>query len=168
MSASRVEADQRLPAWREPMLWLVAVLPLTVIVAAAFTLNLARGGTDAVVAAVRRTAQVQIADLSSDRAALALDAQAQLTIDGATRVAQLTLIRVDEPAGLELLLIHPVDASRDRRVPLVRDGDRWTTPLPPSSHDWLLQLSPPDGRWRLVGRLTPGQEQVHLRSALRE
>jgi hypothetical protein len=150
------------------MVWLVFALPLLVIVAAAITFQVARGPVDAVFAPVRRTAQVQTADFSAERTALALGARARLVIDRSTGAASLSLRRADEPSALVLTLVHPVDASHDRQVPVTRDGKSWLTVVPSASHDWLLQLSPSDGHWRLVGRVTPRQTRVELRPGLQE
>ena len=65
----------RRPAWREPMVWLVALIPLAAVVGTlwmVFVASDAPGTDDAVADPVRRTAQVQVADLGPDARAQAL------------------------------------------------------------------------------------------------
>ena len=60
----------RRAAWREPMLWLVAGLPLAVVAAAFATIYVARHtGIDESAARTRRNAHVQIEDHAADREA---------------------------------------------------------------------------------------------------
>ncbi|MCF7221419.1 FixH family protein [Marilutibacter chinensis] len=72
---------------------------------------------------------------------------------------------------LSLALSHPTDASRDLRVELQPTELGWWTELErplDSRHDWLLQLGPKGGRWRLQGRLIAGQQAARLGPALGE
>ena len=57
------------PAWKEPMVWLVAAIPAASVVASvALLVSAARssGNDDAVADRVQRTAQIQVADLAPD------------------------------------------------------------------------------------------------------
>jgi uncharacterized protein len=151
-----MNAARRRTVWREPMLWLVAGLPLLVLVAAGVTVGLAsRAPADAAAAQVRRIAQVQVEDLALDREAARRGLEAALEVSAAAGAITLSA----NGAGfaedrLELRMLHPLHASQDRTVVLVRSGDAWhgdTTTWTPQA--WELRLQPPQGRWRLTGRL---------------
>lgn len=162
-------------AWREPMLWLVVVLPAVVVVAAIVTLVLAirSGGSDAVPVEVRRTAQIQVANLDADREALRLGLRGELLLDAGTGAVQLTLqARTQAPVGgerLALEMAHPQAAAADLSIPLVRSGSQWLGRVPlDGAHAWNLALAPEDGAWRLVGRLPAGAARATLAPALAE
>lgn len=162
-------------AWREPMLWLVVVLPAIVVVAAIVTLVLAirSGGSDAVPVEVQRTAQIQVADLDADREALRLGLRGELLLDADTGAVQLALqTQAQAPFGgerLALQLTHPQSAAADLSIPLVRSGSQWLGRVPPDgAHAWNLALAPDDGTWRLVGRLPAGAARATLAPALAE
>lgn len=147
------------------MFWLVLAIPLATLVAASHLLGIAGGkhATDSSPDPVRRTAQVQVTDLSADQTAAqhALQARLRASADG-VRIAG-----AFDATDLRLLLVHPVDSARDREVQLTRDGDGWRgEPLPDAGVAWHLRLQPSDGRWRLVGRWQPGHDGADLRPAL--
>lgn len=158
--------------YREPMVWLVLAFPLAAVIAGLSTLAIAirSGGSDAVPAEVRRSAQIQIADLAADAhaARLGLIALATVELDtGAVRLELSAPADIDA-TGLSLALIHPTRAREDQRVALTRSGDRWLGRLsePDPSHDWLLRLEPGNRHWRLHGRLAAGASETRLMPAL--
>jgi len=147
------------PAWREPMLWLVAGLPLASVVAGIWLLVIAlrTGGDDAVDAQVQRRAQVQLSELGPDHVAMAGrfavitrvtdDAVEVLPVSGDIAPAQ----------SLLLTFNHPTDARRDTTLELAPSAVGWRAPARlPRDHDWNLRLQPADARWRLVGRMVAG------------
>jgi hypothetical protein len=147
------------PAWREPMLWLVAGIPLATLIAGFATLSLA-GGSGAIDAApepVRRTAQVQQADLAADTAAAHAGLRATLRIDAARRTIVARILPSPSAGDLQLLFVHPSFAAEDRSVTMrLRDGV-WVGAMPAlPAIEWRLQLSPGDAQWRLVGRWHAG------------
>lgn len=157
-------------ALREPMVWLVLVLPALVVIAGFATLGIAigAGGDDAVPGAVRRTAQIQTAELGpEDRARLrGLRAVVQVRGDG---------IRVwpvhggfDRSAALRITFAHPSRASDDITVDLASDTHGWhaQAAIDPT-HAWRLQLAPHDAAWRIHGHLPAGQQAAQLASSLR-
>ena len=161
------------PAAREPMLWLVIALPLAAVIAGIATLVLAlrHGGADAVPSEVRRTAQIQVADVHADRQALDAGLSAVLDIDASTGAVALRLhgARTEPASTLQLELIHPVRADADRTVALVASGSTWHGRIDAvREHAWNLRLSAPDARWRLVGRLERVATEAMLQPALRE
>jgi hypothetical protein len=160
------------PWYREPMLALVIGLPLAAVVASFATLVIAaRGHGDAMDHGVRRVAQTQTTDLRPDHEAARLGLEATLSMDADGSVA-LQFQSGAPPAGpLALTLRHSADPGRDRIVALEpRDGTRFGGMLlpPRAAGAYNLTLAPPDGAWRLVGRLDAGSRRAALQAALVE
>ena len=170
------------PAWKEPMVWLVAAIPAASVVASvALLVSAARssGNNDAVTDRVQRTAQIQVTDrettdmtarvraLAPDLAARELRLAATVTIEG-ERIS-LHADRGDFPrdAELRLALRHPLRAEEDFDLVLRPTAGVWQAihALPPGS-DWNLTLSPADGHWRLQGRLQHDTRKATLQPAL--
>ena len=148
--------EARRAAWREPMAWLVAGLPLAVVVAALLTIHVARRSpADASSGGTRRIAQMQLEDLAPDREAARRGLLARLESEPAQGRLALEFASGSGPeVELELSMLHPVDASLDRRLVLQRSGDTWrATTTPWRTHAWSLRLRPSRGDWRLSGRL---------------
>ncbi len=159
------------PAWREPMVWLVVALPAAVIVAGISTLVIAvrAGGSDALPDAVRRTAQIQVADLNPDARAQALGLAVLLRVDGDALEVLPVSGAIDRAAPLRLRLLHPTAAVGDRDLTLAPSTRGWRAPHAlDGSHDWRLELGSDDAQWRLVGRLSARQRAARLSSALVE
>jgi hypothetical protein len=158
-------------ALREPMVWLMIGLPLTAVIAAFWLLAAAvrSGGADEVRDEVRSTAGIQVAETGSDARAQAMGLTAVLSVgEGRVRVfpAQGDFAR-DQP--LILVLSHPVDARKDRRLLLRPDATGWDLAGDlRDGHDWIAELAPQDGSWRLRGRLRAGQLATRLAPALTE
>lgn len=157
------------PLLREPMLWLVFGLPAASVVAGVGLVVTAvrSGGDDVGIDAVQRMAQVQQSELGPDARATAMGLSAVMRM-------QHDRIEVYPAAGdferneaLVLRLVHPTDASRDRRVVLDPDALGWHAAGDfAAAHDWRVQLSAVDAHWRVHGRLKARQESAHLRPAL--
>lgn len=156
-------------ALREPMVWLMIGLPAASVVAGLLLVATAvrSGGADEVTDDVRRTAQIQVAELGPDAQAHEMKLSAVLSLDkAATQVLPVNgdFVRNEE---LLLMLSHPTDAAQDRQLTLKPTELGWRAEVLPSSrHDWIVQLAPADGRWRLRGRLKSGQRAAHLGPAL--
>ena len=158
-------------ALREPMVWLVILLPAAVVVAGFATLFIAigAGGNDAVPERVLRTAQIQTAELGPEDSARQRGLRAVLQV-------QANAVRVigvqgdfDRSQPLELTLAHPVRADADTRIELQPDADGWRADIAlDTTHDWQLQLAPRDAAWRIHGRLPAGQRAAHLASSLHD
>lgn len=157
------------PAWREPMLWLVAGIPLATLIAGFATLSLAggSGATDAAPEPVQRTAQVQQADLAADTAAARAGLRATLRVDAVRSSIVARILPPPSASEVTLRFVHPVLAAEDRSVTMqLRDGV-WVGALPAlPANDWRLQLSPSEGQWRLVGRWRAGATQAEMLPAL--
>ena len=154
--------------WREPMLWLVAALPVLVLAAAVATVAVARQGrVDDSGAHTRRIAQVQIEDLAADREAARLGLRARVAADAARGVLIVDVRGAAGDGPLRLALLHPLDARADRTLALVATPDGWRGETAPWSRQaWDLRLSDPRGRWRLAGRLPASATQASLQPAV--
>lgn len=137
------------------MVWLVTAIPLTSVAATAALIAVAGGpgATDDIAEPVHRTAQVQVADLSMDTRARTLGLRMRVERDVHGVRVQLLSGAIDPRAPLQLALRHPTLAARDRVFDLVPDATGWRTAQAIElGHDWNLQLTPRDRRWRLQGR----------------
>lgn len=158
------------PWHREPMLWLVIALPLAAVLAGFTTLAIAirSDGGDSVPDPVRRTLQIQDTNLDADRSALTAALEGELRIDAGTGSVQVRLSGLDQAEPrLRLRLQHPRHASKDRELELLGAGEVWVGRIEDSAGQaWNLELSAPDGRWRLGGRLEPNSFDSPLRPLL--
>ena len=157
-------------SWRSnPVLWLVVGLPLLSIVAGVGLVVIASsaGGSDAVSDPVRRVSQIQTTDLAPDQAALKLGLSAVLRVeDGIVEVLPATgQFRQDAP--LRLTLEHPTRRAEDLALELPAQGQGWRIEQAVDpDHDWVVQLRPADGGWRLQGRLPRQQHAARLAPTL--
>jgi uncharacterized protein len=161
--------NDRRPAWREPMVWLVAALPAAAVIFGIWMLVVSNraGNNDAVADKVQRTAQIQTTDLGPDERAqqLGLRAVLHVTKVGVQVFAAGGTFARNEP--LKLTLLHPNQSAEDRIVDLKPDATGWSTKLDlDTHHDWNLQLTDAKGNWRLQGRLQRGQPTALLNSSL--
>ena len=160
----------RRPAWREPMVWLIALIPLAAIVGTLWMVLAAGdapGTDDAVADPVRRTAQVQVADLGPDARAAALHLSA--IVRTGKGVIEVLPVAGDfaRNAPLTLALRHPARADADRTLTLAPSATGWRADAGlDASHDWNVRLRPADGAWRLQGRWPAGQQAAYLKPAL--
>ena len=159
------DKDTSRPAWREPLVWLVFGIPAVAVVALLWMLVIAAGpgSTDSVDPSVKRTAQVQVADLGPDETAARLRLAALLRIDGKELEVLPLHAGFEASQPLKLALRHPARADLDHEVLMQPTASGWRAPLELDlGHDWNLQLAPQDGRWRLQGRLPRGQLSARL------
>ncbi len=169
--SSHFTGGERRPAWREPMVWLVALIPLAAIVGTlwmVFAANDAPGTDDAIADPVQRTAQVQVADLGPDARAAAL----QLSAIVRAGKGVIEVIPVDgafvRTRPLTLALRHPARAKDDRVLTLAPAGTGWRIEAGiDDGHDWNVQLLPADKAWRLQGRWPARQQAAYLKPAMR-
>ena len=164
----------RRPAWREPMVWLIAAIPAAAVVATTALLVVASrssGSDDSVADKVQRTAQVQVADLGPDAMARSLRLSAVVRFSDARGMELVEVLPVDgsfdRKATLSLALHHPSQAELDRTIALVPTDTGWRGEGGLDlSHDWNVLLAPTGGAWRLQGRWISGQQAAYLRPAL--
>ena len=153
------------PGWREPLVWLVFGIPAIAVVALAWMVFIAAGpgSTDSVDTTVKRTAQIQVADLGPDEAAARLRLAALLRIDGKDLEVLPLHAGFDTATPLKLALRHPTRADLDHEVLMQPTATGWRAPLELDlAHDWTLRLVPQDNQWRLQGRLPRGQLSARL------
>jgi hypothetical protein len=113
---------------------------------------------------VQQTGQIQVADIGPDTVAQQHQLSAVFHV-GARAVEVIPVTGdFDRHAGLHLSLRHPARAAADRELTLEPSANGWqaaTTALD-AGHDWIVHLSPTDGRWRIEGRLPSQQRAVRL------
>lgn len=157
-------SDKR-PVWREPMIWLIAALPLAAVIGGITMLvvSIRAGNTDSVADDVQRTAQIQTADLGPDERAQRRHLGAVLRVgkDAVQVFAAGGDLSRSQPLQLDLL--HPAQHAKDHSVELMPDEQGWHAALTlDTTHDWNLMLTDKSGEWRLRGRLPRGQRAAHL------
>lgn len=157
-------------AWSQPILWLVLALPAAMVVAGVFMVRTAIGigSTDATTDRVLKTAQVQTTDLTADLAARDAGLAAGLQLANGYIEVLPTAGEFARSEPLTLLLRHPIDTRADRVLQLQPSAGGWRVAVAPdTTHDWLLELSPVDVRWRLQGRWVRGSAGAQLQSSIR-
>ena len=160
------DGSRRGSPWRQPMMWLVVGLPAITVIALVTLVIMAAspGSTDTIDTSVKRTAQIQTADLGPDETAAQLNLAALLRVDGAALEALPLHAGFDTAKPLFLTMRHPARSELDREFVLRPGGAGWRSDAPELGldHDWTLQLAPEDGSWRLKGRLPKGQLSARL------
>lgn len=157
------------PAFREPMVWLMVGLPAASVFAGiALVVTAVRsGGADTVNDDVQRTAQIQVTELGPDARAESMKLSAVLRLEAAAIDVLPVTGEFGRNRALTLVLSHPTDATQDRHLVLQPTELGWRIVGDVrANHDWIAQLAPADGRWRVRGRLKAGQRAAHLGPAL--
>jgi len=131
---------------RNPVAWLMILIPAATVVAGFWTLWLAasESGVDSNPDTVRRTAQIQVSSLEPDENASRLGLRGRVIIEAGS-----VLVVVTPSAGTiapQLQLVHPIEDSLDRAI--------------------NLRVVAADASWRVVGRYYPGDTEVQLEPAV--
>ncbi len=157
------------PWYRQPLVWMLIMLPATVVVASFITLYLAISSDDGLVEDdyYQRGKEINRV-LDRDHAAQRYGLRAQLTVDHAQRKVGLRLQAASTaftaiPERLELKLLHATRAGLDQTVNLIHMPDgHYAGVLPELAQGrWYLQLAAAD--WRLNGELhVPGRSDISL------
>jgi len=143
--------------WKEPMVWLIAGLPATAVVASFASYFIAAHKPDPLVKEgyQKQGMTVVNTDAKLEEAAAALGVQAQISAERGRFVVALQGRLESPPASLKLFVSHPTDVARDHVVPLFRSaqGDYTgaLTEAPLGRH--RIALEPDDRVWRLAGEL---------------
>ncbi len=156
------------PWYRQFWPWFLIALPLSVVIAAIVTINLAIDSDDGLVSDDYYKEGLAIhKDAASAARARELGIAGQLDYDSDTGAITLTLdktLRVGE-SGLTLEVVHPTLPDRDQTTQLSPlGGARFAGRLDPlGPANWKLSLRPPDRTWRIEGRLVePGSGSTRL------
>jgi hypothetical protein len=146
------------PWYREPWPWLLAIMPVTAVVAGSLTLWFAITSNDGLVVddyykegkAINQTKE-------RDRLAQALGIHAQLTSQGRTLHLNLAGRLPSSPGLLTLKIMHPTRGGDDHDATLSWDGSSYSGTVPAlSGSHYRIQLTPEFGDWRLTGTWHPG------------
>lgn len=155
-------------AFREPMVWLVVVIPVLTIAGGIVTMRLAsaNGPLASAPETVSRSGQMQLSDLGPDAAARTMNLHAVLSQQAPGRFVFTDWPDTDPPPAT-LMIVHPNQQDRDLTISLTDPNH--VLELAPDALPWALcefRLQDEQGHWRLVGTLDPATQQVHLQSKL--
>jgi len=143
--------------WKEPMIWLVAGLPATAVVASFITYFIAANNQDPLVnAGYQKVGLAPGQDTSRQQLAASLGIEGELVVIEGRANLRLSG-RLDQmPSHLELLLLHPTQSSHDVRIQLQASGQGdYVGAMPKGLQGkWQWILEPSDQAWRLAGGLT--------------
>ena len=153
------------PWYKQFWPWFLISLPLSVVIAALFTINLALKTDDGLVSDdyyKEGLAVHKVADSSAK--AVALGIAGQLRYDADTGAVNVTFDRPlpNGTATLSLDVTHPTLPHQDQSTQLTPSGETtYAGRLQPlGAAHWKLKLYPADKIWRIEGRLTLPQSSV--------
>ena len=157
MNEAALRAGQR-PWYREPMVWLVIALPLSVVIAGISTVVIATRNADSlVVDGFQRVGLMSSRVSAADREASRLGLQAMIRIDTDNKLMMVSLSGNDanwQAGQVQASLHHPTRSEHDYKLLLEStNGSLFSAELPGDiSAGWYLQLESRDGSWRLSGQ----------------
>ncbi|MDX1454389.1 MAG: FixH family protein [Gammaproteobacteria bacterium] len=146
------------PWYREPMVWLVIALPLSVVIAGISTVVIASRNADSlVVDGFQRVGLLSSRVSAADREASRLGLQAMVRIDAENELVMVSLSGNDaswQAGEVQASLHHPTRREQDFTLLLQSEnGSLFTAGLPREiSAGWYLQIESRDGSWRLSGQ----------------
>jgi len=144
------------PWWKEPMVWLVAGLPATAVIASFTSYYIAATNIDPLVSLDNpKFGVAPDNEIARERRAAALGIVGEMVLAERNISLKLSGRLNTMPATLELMLLHPTQAELDVRIQLQGDGrgefaGRLSEELLGS---WQWVLEPSDHLWRLAGSL---------------
>lgn len=154
----RPPREDTLPWYKQFWPWFLISLPLSVVIAALVTINIAIDSDDGLVSDDYYKEGLAIhKDADSAAKATALGIAGTLSYDSETGAVGLVLDKALQGAAssLSLRVTHPTLPDQDQSVQLTPlDGMRFAGRvqlLGPAN--WKLQLRPADASWRIEGRL---------------
>jgi hypothetical protein len=154
------------PWYREPWPWLVMAGPAIVVVAGIATAVIAWRTSDGLVSDdYYKQGLVINQTLQRDEKAQSLGMSAQVLVNPAhDRIRLMLSGRAQGPDALQLRLLHPTMAGRDRNVTLKQvSAGLYEGSMPETgSGTWRLQLEDINAGWRLVGAWRSNQNSVTL------
>lgn len=141
--------------WREPMMWLIAGLPLTAVVAGLSTYWIAANNEDGLVReGYRKEGFAVTAPLDEPtKTALSQGISAKLEIQDAKLRLQLKGGTDATPERLMLSIVHPTREKEDMHISLAHSYQlSYIAPAPDvGSGRRILVLEPEDKSWRITG-----------------
>lgn len=155
--------------WREPMVWLVAAIPMMSVFAVGGLIWAANqaGGVDGVSDAVKRTGQIQTANTGPAEQAALWQLAAVAKYDGKRIEVFPSGGQFDRSRSIVMKLHHPVYENRDRSITLHGTVHGWAADFElGNEHDWVVELLADDGSWRLDGRWPAGQKATLLKPSI--
>lgn len=156
------------PWYKQFWPWFLISLPLSVVIASMYTINLAIESNDGLVSDDYYKEGLGIhKNAESTARAKTLGIAGNLAYDADTGAINLALDKqVDAmPIELSLEVTHPTMANRDQAVSITRvDATTYAGRLETLGEaNWQLEVQPTDGSWRVRGRLsTPADSSARV------
>ncbi|MDJ0738464.1 MAG: FixH family protein [Gammaproteobacteria bacterium] len=146
------------PWYKQFWPWFLISLPLSVVIASMYTINLAIQTNDGLVSDDYYKEGLAIhKDADSKARATALGITGDLSYDADTGAVMLELTKAltAEAGVLTLTLTHPTVPNRDQTAQLTPLDDRRFSGRvdPVTIANWQVEIRPADGSWRIDGRL---------------
>lgn len=144
------------PWWKEPMVWLVAGLPATAVIAGFTTYFIAAHEADTLMdTSFRKEGLVMVQKATpADQAAARMGLRAHMTLQDGMLTARLLGQEAAPPERLRLSIHHPTREDLDIHLLLYRDaGGNYVASLPDlGSSRRTLILAAEDQSWRITGQ----------------
>jgi len=144
------------PWWKEPMVWLIAGLPLTAVVASFVTYFIAAHDPDSLVKADYRKEGFALTEkrTEADRMAAELGLRANMAASHGKLEINLKSRMAAAPARVVLTIIHPTKESQDVHLLLERSSEGGYLANSPDVGNGkrILVLEPEDRTWRITGQ----------------
>jgi hypothetical protein len=142
--------------WKEPMVWLVAGLPIVAVIASFTTYYIAADKPDTLVnAGYHKEGMAPGKNTILDDRAVALSVSADLVVIDGNAKLKLNGQFQSPPASLQLLLLHPTQSDQDMVIPFKSVGMGQYAGVISANNvgkrQWVLM--PIDNAWRLSGEL---------------
>ena len=152
------------PWYKQFWPWFLISLPLSVVIASIYTINLAIQSDDGLVSDDYYKEGLAIhKDADRTARAKALGIAGDLAYEADTGAVTLLLQGdlAEAPAGLTMKVTHPTVPNRDQTTMLTRaDAARYVGRIEPLGiANWQIQVWPEDTAWRIDGRLTPPRDK---------
>lgn len=153
------------PWYKQFWPWFLISLPLSVVIASLYTINLAIKTDDGLVSDDYYKEGLGIhKDAASSAKALALGIAVELSYDKDTGAVGVQLAKPlqPKPGILTLQVTHPTRPNQDQSVPLVPvDERRFSGRVEPlNDANWQLEIHPDDTSWRIQGRLNTATQST--------
>lgn len=154
------------PWHREPMVWLIAAIPVLTVFAGLTTVAIAYRHSDSVIADDYRKDGLAInREPKRDLAAQRIGIAAELAVAPGVLTVRLSGAATERPARLVVLFSHATRSDVDQLVTLERQGtDTYTARLGPLERGhWYVEVSPMDRAWRLTSDFVDTPHSLNLR-----